>query len=294
MRCKTLLCVLCCIVPVLVPATLPAASLRVKAKSAILMDMTSDRILFSKNPDRPMQPASLTKILSLYIVHEAMKETKVHPQDRVKVSEKASNTRGSRMRLSAGDDVSLEELIKGMVIVSGNDASVAVAEYMGGDVETFVEKMNEKARELKMTHSRFQNPNGLPAKNQFTTARDILKLSRAYLRNFPESIKIHAMRTFTFEGNTLRNSNNLLNDCPDVDGLKTGFVGRGGYHIVATAKRGNARLIAVVMGCRNFRTRTREATKLLKAGFRMVDRDALQPGSDEHINEEQEENDEEP
>ena len=272
-------CLLCCIIMVLAPATLRAASLRIKAKSAILMDMTSGQILFSKNPDRPLQPASLTKILSLYLVHEAMKDMKVRPQDRVKVSENASHTRGSRMRLSAGDDVSLEELIKGMAIVSGNDASVAVAEYLGGDVETFVEKMNEKARELKMTRSRFQNPNGLPAKNQFTTARDILKLSQAYLRDFPESMKIHSMRSFTFEGSTLRNSNNLLNDCPDVDGLKTGFVGRAGYHIVATAKRGETRLIAVVMGCRNYRTRTREAIKLLRAGFEMANRDAAPSGN---------------
>jgi D-alanyl-D-alanine carboxypeptidase len=292
MRLKISLCLLCFIVTILAPATLPAASLRIKAKSAILMDMTSGRILFSKNPDRPMQPASLTKILSLYIVHEAMKDMEVRPQDRVKISENAANTGGSRMCLSPGSEVSLEELIKGMAIVSGNDASVAVAEYLGGDVDTFVEKMNEKARELKMTRSRFQNPNGLPAKNQFTTARDMLKLSQAYLRDFPESMKIHSMRSFTFEGNTLRNSNNLLNDCPDVDGLKTGFVGRGGYHIVATAKREDTRLIAVVMGCRNYRTRTREATKLLKAGFKMADRDAA-PSGNGKLKEEGEE-DEEP
>jgi D-alanyl-D-alanine carboxypeptidase len=292
MRHKKLFCLIGCLIMVLAPATLQAASLRIKAKSAILMDMTSGRILFSKNPDKPMPPASLTKILSLYLVHEAMKETKVRPQDRVKVSENASHTRGSRMRLSPGEDVSLEELIKGMAIVSGNDASVAVAEYMGGDVESFVEKMNEKARELDMTQSRFQNPHGLPAKNQFTTARDILKLSRAYLQDFPESIKIHSMRSFTFEGSTLRNKNNLLHDCPDVDGLKTGFVGRGGYHIVATAKRGETRLIAVIMGCRNYRTRTREAIKLLKAGFKMADQNAA-PSRNDKLKEEGDE-DEEP
>lgn len=275
MRHKKLVCLLGCLIMILAPVTLQAASLRTRAKAAIVMDMTSGRLLFSKNPDRPIQPASLTKILSLYIVHEAVKEKKVRPQDRVKVSENAARVRGSRMRLSPGDEISLAELIKGMAIYSGNDASVAVAEHMGGDVGTFVEKMNEKARELDMTRSRFQNPNGLPAKDQFTTARDILKLSQAYLRDFPESMKIHSMRSFTFEGKTLRNKNNLLNDCPDVDGLKTGFVGRGGYHIVATAKRGDTRLIAVVMGCRNFRTRTREAVKLLTAGFDMADRYAV-------------------
>jgi len=279
MRCKKLLCLLCCITLVLAPAALQAASIRIKAKSAILMDMNSGRILFEKNPDRPMPPASLTKILSLYLVHEAVKDGKIRPQDRVRVSENASHTRGSRMRLSSGSDVALDELIKGMAIVSGNDASIAVAEHVGGDVETFVVKMNEKAQKLGMAHSRFLNPNGLPAKNQVTTARDILKLSQAYLRDFPDAVKIHSMRSFTFEGSTLRNKNNLLNGNLDVDGLKTGFVGRGGYHIVATAKRGNRRLIAVVMGCRNYRTRTREAMKLLTAGFETTDRKTVSPGN---------------
>jgi D-alanyl-D-alanine carboxypeptidase len=278
MRRKKWLCLLGCLIMVLTPAVLEAASIWIKAKSAILMDMNSGRVLFAKKPDRPMPPASLTKILSLYLVHEAVKDMKVRPQDRVKVSENASLTRGSRMRLSPGSDVALEELIKGMAIVSGNDASVAVAEHVGGDVETFVVKMNEKAQTLGMTHSRFQNPNGLPAKNQVTTARDILTLSQAYLRDFPDSMKIHSMRSFTFEGNTLRNKNNLLSNSPDVDGLKTGFVGRGGYHIVATAKRGDTRLIAVVMGCRNYRTRTREAMKLLTAGFEMTDQKAVSSG----------------
>lgn len=272
------LCLICCITLLLVPAALQASSLRIKATSAILLDATGGRILFSKNPDIPMQPASLAKILSLYLVQEALKEGKVHPGDRVKISEKASRTNGSRMRLRPGNDVSLEDLIKGMAIVSGNDASIAVAEHVGGDVDTFVKKMNGKAQELEMTHSRFQNPNGLPAENQFTTARDILNLTLAYLRVFPESMKIHSLRSFTFNGKTRRNKNSLLHCCPDVDGLKTGFVGESGYHIVATAKRGDTRLIAVVMGCRNSRTRTGDAMRLLKAGFRMVDRKTVAAG----------------
>jgi len=274
MSCKKCLCLICLIVIMMTPAALQAASLKIKAKAAILVDMNSGRILFSKNPDRPLPPASLAKILSLYLVQEALKDGKLRPEDMVKISETAAGTRGSRMRLACGDSVSLGELIKGMAVCSGNDASVAVAEHMAGDAEKFVEKMNDKARALGMTRSRFQNPQGLPAKDQYTTARDILTLSQAYLRDFPESVKMHSMRSFTFEGKTFRNKNNLLIHSSDVDGLKTGFVGRGGYHIVATAKRGDTRLIAVIMGCKNFRTRTRQTMKLLTAGFDMADRHA--------------------
>lgn len=263
------------LIVLLIPAVLHAESLHIRAKSAIVMDMNDGRILFSKNPDQPMQPASITKVLSLYLVYEAMREVKVHPDDLVTISRKAGTTGGSRMRVRPGWQVPLEELIKGMAIASGNDASVAVAEYLAGDVDTFVDRMNRKAQQLEMVHSRFINPNGLPAKGQFTTARDILKLSQAYLRDFPESLSIHALPSFTFAGITRRNHNRLLIRCPDVDGLKTGYVCASGYHIVATAKRGDTRLIAVVMGSRSPGIRDRETKRLLDEGFRMTERAAF-------------------
>ncbi len=275
---KKWLCILCCLSLVLAPGLLPAATLHVKAKSAILMDVNNGRILFSQNPDAPMQPASITKVLSLYLVYEALRDVKVRPHDMVRISQKAGTTGGSRMRVRPGWEVPLEELIKGMAISSGNDASVAVAEYLAGDVGTFVEKMNRKALELEMTHSHFQNPNGLPAEGQFTTARDILKLTQAYLRDFPQSLSVHSLKSFTFGGVTRRNHNRLLARFPDVDGLKTGFVCAAGYHIVATAKRGDMRLIAVVMGSRNPRIRDKETRKLLDAGFRMTGVVALKAG----------------
>ena len=217
-----------------------------------------------------MQPASLTKILSLYLVHEAITQGKIHPTDRVKISPDAQITEGSSMYLVDETEVELGDLIKGMAVVSANDASVAVAEYLGGSVDDFVRMMNVKAKALKMKRSHFVNPNGLPAEGQVSTARDILKLSRAYIRDFPEALQIHSMQEYTFANITQHNSNPLLGHCQDVDGLKTGFVSAAGFHLVATAKRRDTRLIAVVMGESSQEIRTRDATRLLERGFRMV------------------------
>jgi len=247
-----------------------AGDLRLTVQSAILMDMTTGRVLLSHNADDPLQPASITKVLSLYLADEAIREGKVRPTDPVKVSQKAERTGGSKMFLRAGSEIPLMDLLKGMAVVSANDASVAVAEYLGGNVEDFVKQMNAKARELGMNHSSFKNPNGLPARGQFTTARDILILTCDYLRRFPESLDLHSQQYFTYRDITQRNRNSLLRHYPNADGLKTGWVVRAGYHIVATAKRGNTRLIAVVMGAKTPAIRTRETEKLLDQGFMMV------------------------
>ena len=243
---------------------------KLKAKAAILMNIDSGSILYAKNPDKPMQPASLTKILSLYLVYEAINEGKVHLSDKVKISTNAQLTGGSSMYLVDETEAALEDLIKGMAVVSANDASVAVAEHIGGSVNGFVKMMNAKARELGMKHSHFINPNGLPAKGQVSTARDILILSHAYIRDFPEALRMHSMQEYTYRDITQHNNNTLLKQHEDVDGLKTGFVRASGFHLVATAKRGDTRLIAVVMGERNPKTRERETVKLLEQGFRMT------------------------
>jgi len=247
-----------------------ALALKLSVHSAILMDMTTGRILFSHNADGTIQPASITKILSLYLADEAIREGRVRPEDPVKISRNAGRTGGSKMFLQSGSEIPLEELLKGMAVVSANDASVAVAEYIEGDVDVFVERMNRKAKELGMTSSVFRNPNGLPAKGQVTTARDMLTLAREYLRNFPESLNLHSQQYFTYREITQHNRNALLKRYPNADGLKTGWVHQAGYHIVATARRGNTRLIAVVMGAKNPKIRTRETEKLLDEGFRMV------------------------
>ncbi len=241
-----------------------------KAKSAILMNMTDGKILYAYNPDLPLQPASLTKVLSLYLVYEALGQGIAHLDDMVVISRKAWRTGGSRMFLQAGKQIPLIDLMKGMAIVSGNDACVAVAEHFGG-VDQFVERMNSKARELGMAHSFFKNPNGLPAKGQVTTARDVLTLSCQYLNRFPEALEIHSMQYFTHDRITQVNHNRLLQRYPDIDGLKTGFVAAAGFHIIATAKRGEVRLIAIVMGSKNPRIRSKETRMLLEEGFRMVE-----------------------
>ncbi|MDA8125220.1 MAG: D-alanyl-D-alanine carboxypeptidase [Deltaproteobacteria bacterium] len=243
---------------------------RLASRSAILMDATTGRILFAKNADLPLQPASITKVLSLYLADEAIRAGKVHPRDAVKISRKAGQTGGSKMFIQPGSEIPLEELLKGMAVVSGNDASVAVAEYIGGTVENFVAQMNRKARELGMKHSIFINPNGLPAKGQQTTARDMLILANDYLRTFPESLNIHSQQQFTYRDITQHNRNALLKRYPNADGLKTGWVVAAGYHIIATAKRDNTRLIAVVMGAKNPALRTKDAEKLLDLGFDLV------------------------
>jgi serine-type D-Ala-D-Ala carboxypeptidase (penicillin-binding protein 5/6) len=254
-----------------VSANLSAAeSLRITARSAILMDMTTGRVLFSHNADAAIQPASITKVLSLYVADEAIREGEVHLRDQVKISRTAGRTGGSRMFLQAGSELPLEELLKGMAVVSANDASVAVAEHVGGGIEKFVERMNRKARELGMYNSYFRNPNGLPAKGQVTTARDILTLSRSYLQHFPESLDIHSQQYYTYRKITHHNRNSLLSRYPNADGLKTGWVHKAGYHLVATAKRGETRLIAVVMGAKNPLIRMREAERLLDEGFRLT------------------------
>jgi D-alanyl-D-alanine carboxypeptidase len=252
------------------PELFAASPVKLKAKSAILINAANGKVLYTKKADRPMQPASLTKILTLYLLHEAINAGKIYPSDRVKISTDAYFTGGSSMFLEDGSDVELEDLIKGIAVVSANDASVAVAEYIGGDVASFVKMMNAKARELGMSRSRFMNPNGLPARGQVSTARDIAKLARAYIRDFPESLSLHAMQSFTYRNITQTNQNVLLKYYPDVDGLKTGFVRAAGFHLVVTARRADTRLIAVVLGEKNPGIRAQEAEKLLDQGFKMT------------------------
>jgi D-alanyl-D-alanine carboxypeptidase len=251
------------------------AARKLSVHSAILMDMTTGRVLYANNADDPLPPASITKVLSLYLADEAIRDGKVHPSDLVKISRKAGRTGGSKMFIQAGSEIPLDELLKGMAVVSANDASVAVAEYIGGNVEGFVERMNRKARDLGMTRSFFKNPNGLPARGQFTTARDMLILACDYLQRFPESLDLHSQQYYTYRDITQRNRNSLLRHYPNADGLKTGWVVKGGYHIVATAKRGNTRLIAVVMGAKTPAIRAKEAERLMDEGFRMVLEDPL-------------------
>jgi D-alanyl-D-alanine carboxypeptidase len=248
----------------------PKAKAGLTAKSALVMNMTTGEILFSKNPDGPIAPASLTKILSLYLIYEALGEGKIHSTDIVRVGQSVIQVNGSRMRIRPGSQIALGELMKGMAIMSANDASVAAAEYIGGDVDEFVRRMNVKALELGMTGSHFSNPSGLREENQVTTARDILTLSCAYINRFPQSLEMHSTPVFEYGKRTRSNTNHLLEANHDIDGLKTGHVAGSGYHLVVTARKNGTRIVAVVLGSKSSSARFREARTLIEGGFKAV------------------------
>jgi len=251
-----------------VPAPDDKQELHLNVKAAFLMNMTNGKVYYDHDADERIPPASVTKVLTLYLIREAMAQGKLRPETAIPVSALAIRTGGSTMHLYKGEKVPLSEIIKGISVVSANNACVAVAEYMGkGDSQRFVAMMNAKARSLGLSRSTFRNPNGLPAAGHVSTARDLAKLSAAYLRRFPESLAIHSMTTHTYHGVTHRNANSLLGRYDGVDGLKTGFVCASGYNISATAKRGNTRLIAVVLGARNPIVREVETARLLEYGF---------------------------
>jgi len=241
---------------------------QINARAAILMEVTTGTILFEQNADELIEPASFTKVLSLYLVYEALQRGNIHMQDDVYISDLAWRTKGSKMFVGVGTRVPLEELLKGISVVSGNDACIAAAEHLSGSVEAFVDNMNRKAKQLGMDHSRFLNPHGLPAEGQVTTARDMATLSAAYIRQFPEALRFHSMKEYTYNNITQHNRNHLLNKDPTVDGLKTGFIAASGYHLAATAQREGMRLLAIVMGAETPRIREREAMKLMNFGFR--------------------------
>ncbi|NLY41226.1 MAG: D-alanyl-D-alanine carboxypeptidase [Desulfovibrionales bacterium] len=252
----------------------PAASnknLHLNVKSALLVNMTTGKIYYEQNPDKPIAPASITKVLTLYVLRESLAQGKISWKTPIPVSSRAVATGGSSMHLNKGEKVPLSELVKGISVVSANNACVALAEYLGkGDPKVFVGQMNAKAKKIGMTKSQFKNPNGLPAQGQLSTARDIAKLSMSYLRAFPDSLSIHSLTTHSYNGVTHRNANSLLRTYPGVDGLKTGFVCSSGYNITATAKRGNTRLVAVVLGAQTAKIRQLETARLLDYGFKQA------------------------
>lgn len=243
---------------------------RVNARSAIVYDMASGKVLYEQNADAQIAPASLTKILTLYLTWSAIDSGQISLSDRVRVSRRAASMPNVRMGLKAGDIVTVAQLIRGMAVESGNDAAVAMAEYLGGSVENFIAKMNATARELGMTNSHFMTPNGLPARGQITTARDILKVSIAYIRRFPEALGISSLKSYTYNGKTDHNPNNLLGRCPGVDGLKTGFVCASGFNISATAMRDHTRIIAVVLGAQSPGIRCVDAENLIEDAYREI------------------------
>ena len=245
-----------------------SGSLQCDAQSAVLMDGLTGQVLYEQNPGLRISPASFVKVMTLYVVYDAIRAGQLKTDDMVTVSEKAWRMQGSKMFIKVGERVKVEDLMKGVAIASGNDACIALAEHLSGSEETFVSKMNEKAKLLGLKDSQFKNSHGMPAEDQYTTAMDMAVLSKRYIEDHPEALVLHSTVEFEYNGIRQGNRNTLLQKNIGVDGLKTGHVEESGYHLATTAKRDGQRMIAVVMGCDKVRKRAPEAQKLLEYGFK--------------------------
>lgn len=243
----------------------------IDAKSYILMDADSGKILAEKNADEKLPPASLTKLMTMYVISDALKRGVIHADDKARISEQAWKTGGSRMFVRVNDEVPVHDLLKGIVVASGNDASVAMAEYIAGTETAFTGLMNAEAARLGMTNSHFTDSNGLPNPGHFSTARDLAILSRAIIRDFPEDYKLYSQKWLTWNNIRQPNRNRLLWHFPEADGLKTGHTSAAGFCLVGSAKKGSTRLISVVMGESSDGARTEDSIRLLTYGFRFFE-----------------------
>lgn len=245
---------------------------RLAASSYFLQDFDSGRILAERNADEVLPPASLTKIMTVYIAFRELSNNRLSLDEMVTISEKAWRTPGSKMFIEVNKQVKVEDLLKGIIIQSGNDASVAIAEHIAGDEATFAEMMNQQAQRLGMHSTHYMNATGLPVPNQhYTTARDLAMLTRAVIKEFPEYYRWDSVKEFTFNNITQKNRNILLWRDESVDGVKTGHTEEAGYCLIASAKRENMRLISVVLSTKSKSARANESQTLLNYGFRFFD-----------------------
>ena len=255
--------------------SLPAPT--IAAKSWLLLDVTSGQIIASQDPDARIEPASLTKIMTAYVVFQALKDKKITMEQMVNVSTRAWKVAAdsSKMFIDPATPVSVKDLLYGLMIQSGNDAAVALAETVGGDEATFVTLMNREAVRIGMKNTHFMNPHGLPDPNHYTTAQDLSVLAARMVTDFPELSKIDSIKSFTYNKIKQPNRNRLLWLDPTVDGMKTGHTEAAGYCMIATAHRpngsGERRLVAVVLGTTSDQARTQESQKLLNWGFQNFD-----------------------
>ena len=241
------------------------------AKSYLIIDGHTGHELASLNPDSALAPASLTKLMTTYVVFDALKQGQIGLEDEVTISEKAWRTEGSRMFIEVGTRVSIENLLIGMIVQSGNDASVALAEHMAGTESVFAELMNQHAAALGMHSSHFLNATGLPAEGHTTTARDLATLARAIIAEFPDYYAWHAVKEFTYNDIKQSNRNSLLWRDASVDGLKTGHTEDAGYCLVASAKRDDMRVVSVVLGTSSEKARSDGTQALINYGFRFFE-----------------------
>ncbi|MGC1509978.1 D-alanyl-D-alanine carboxypeptidase [Ketobacter sp. MCCC 1A13808] len=241
------------------------------AKSWLLIDAQTGHIITEHNADERLPPASLTKMMTAYIASEQVISGNISYDDMVRVSEKAWRKPGSKMYIREGTDVKLEDLMRGIIIQSGNDASIAVAEYIAGSEDAFADLMNQTAYSLGMNNSNFKNATGWPAKDHYTTARDLSLLAKAIINDHPEDYPMYAEKEFTYNEIRQPNRNSLLWQDDSVDGIKTGHTKEAGYCLVSSAIKDGMRLISVVMGTESEKARSSESQKLITYGFRFFE-----------------------
>lgn len=239
----------------------------IAAKAYILIDLQSDRVLAAQRAEERVEPASLTKLMTAYVVFSALRQKQITATQSVTPSVVAWKTSGSRMFIEPNRPVTVDELLHGMIIQSGNDASVALAETVGGDEAGFAKLMNREAQRLGLKGSHFVNATGLPDDKHYSTAADLARLAAAIIRDFPEHYPLYSIREYTYNRITQPNRNLLLGRDPHVDGVKTGFTENAGYCLIASARRETRRLLAVVLGTNSENARAIEAQKLLNHGF---------------------------
>jgi serine-type D-Ala-D-Ala carboxypeptidase (penicillin-binding protein 5/6) len=256
--------------PAAAPITIPTAP-QVDARAYIVVDYRTDKILAAKDAAARMEPASLTKLMTAYIVFQELAAGKLKLDEQVTVSEHAWRSEGSRTFIELGKPVTVQDLILGMIVQSGNDATIALAERIAGTEETFAQLMNANAKRLGMVGSHFENSSGLPSPQHYTTARDLSLLANAMIREYPQYYKWFSVREFEHNGIKQQNRNGLLEKDPTVDGLKTGHTDSAGFCLVTSALRDGMRLVSVVMGSTSMKARENASAALLNYGFTFYD-----------------------
>ncbi|PIV88873.1 MAG: peptidase [Hydrogenophilales bacterium CG17_big_fil_post_rev_8_21_14_2_50_63_12] len=264
--------------PVRAALPLPPAP-QIDARAWLLIDTASGLPLAEKNADAAVEPASLTKLMTAYLVFSAIKEGRLALEQTLPVSEKAWKAEGSRMFLDPKKPAKVDDLLKGVIVQSGNDACIVLAEAIAGSEEGFAAMMNEQARRLGLTGTHYLNATGLPHPQHVTTARDLARLSSALIRAFPEFYKLYSLKEYRYNGITQPNRNRLLFIDPTVDGVKTGHTKGAGYCLIASAKRDRRRLLSVVLGTQSDAARAMESQKLLNYGFQFFETVRLYPAN---------------
>ena len=238
--------------------------------SSIVIDALTGDIIYSNNANKTQYPASLTKLMTLYLTFNAIEKGEINMNTKLKVSFKASQQEASHLALRRGDTISVRDAIMALIVKSANDCAIVLAEAIGNDVKNFVKMMNETAKDLGMKNTTFQNPNGLHDKNQKTTARDMAVLASAVYHHFPEYYDLFSTKTFSYDGKSYKNHNHLLKHFEGADGMKTGYTRKSGFNIVTSAKWNNKRVIAVTMGHETSKKRDYKVADLMKSGLKKL------------------------